>query len=138
MFAYIDYSKLRVYDGKSILLLIVLTFLAYLVSPFNSMRRKEQEGLLAVYPAIIFVYWWIFQANLLSLDPYVHYHFGSSGVFAWTTNSYICLTFGAAFSRAILFLPGGARRCYGGLLLALYILLIVGCIYIRLPLMQRT
>jgi hypothetical protein len=111
------------------MLLIVLSFLAYLVSPFNSMRRKEQEGLLLVYPAIIFVYWLLFQVELLSLYPYVHYYLGPAKVYVWMTNSYICLTFGAAFSRAILFSPGSGRRCYGGLFLALYILLIIGCIF---------
>jgi hypothetical protein len=135
MFSYANYAEFRLYNGKSILLLMVLSFLAYLVSPLNSMRRKEQEGLLLVYPALILVYWWIFQVCQLSLDPHVHYYLGPTKVYAWMTNSYICLTFGAAFSRAILFSPGIGRRCYGGLFLALYILLLMGATLIRPPMM---
>lgn len=136
MFAYIDYGEPKYYSARSILLLIVLGFLVYLVSPLNSMRRKEREGLLLVYPAIIFVYWLIFQVRLLSLAPHVHFYLGPTGGYAWMTNSFICLSFGAAFSLAILWSPGIGRRCYGGLFLALYILLIIGGILTRPPVMS--
>lgn len=136
MFALSDLGEPSYYSARSILLLVTLCFLAYLVSPFNPMQRKERQGLLLVYPAIIFVYWVMFQVRLMSLDPHVYYSLGSKGVYAWMTNSFICLSFGAAFSLAILFTPGIGRRCYGGLFLALYILLIVGGIMTRPPAMD--
>jgi len=48
-------------------------------SPFNPMQRKERQGLLLVYPAIIFIYWVMFQVRLMSLDPHVHHHLGLTG-----------------------------------------------------------
>ena len=136
MFAYIDFGKPSYYSARSTLLLVMLCFLAYLVSPFNPMQRKERQGLLLVYPAIIFIYWVMFQVRLMSLDPHVHHHLGLTGVYSWMTNSFICLSFGAAFSLAIFFTPGIGRRCYGGLFLALYLLLIFGGSLIRPPVMS--
>ena len=79
MFAYIDYSEPRYYSARSILLLLMLGFLLFLVSPLSSMQRKEREGLLVVYPAIILAYWLLFQVGLLSLDPHVHYYWDPTG-----------------------------------------------------------
>ena len=133
-----DYDEPSYFSSKSILLLITMAFLVYLVSPLNSMRRKEREGLLLVYPVIIFVYWLIFQARLLSLDPHVHFYLGQTGVYTWMTNSLICMSFGAAFSFAIIWSPGIGRRCFGSLFLALYALLIIEGIFPRLvPAMIR-
>jgi len=136
MFAYIDSGEPSYYSARSILLLITLCFLTYLVSPFNSMPRKEREGLLIVYPAIILVYCVLFQVRLLSLDPHVHYYLGPTGVYTWMTNSLICLSFGAAFSLAIAFSASIGGRFYGCLFLVLYILLIIGAIHSRPPVMS--
>jgi hypothetical protein len=135
MFAYVNYRDLRLCNGTSIVLLIVLSFLAYLVSPQNSMRRTEQDGLLLVYPAIVAVYWFIFLAKRLCLDPVVHY--GGTGVFVWATNSIICLVFGAAFSIGILRSPIPGRRFYGACYLALYVLLSIGFKLFVYPPMAR-
>lgn len=129
MFADIDSGEPSYYSARSILLLITLCFLAYLVSPFNSMQRKERGGLLLVFPAIILAYWVLFQERLLSLDPYVHYYLGPAEVDVWLTNSLICLIFGAAFSLAIVLSAGIGRRFYGSLFLVLYILLIVSAMH---------
>ena len=83
IFAYIDYNEPRYYNPRSVFLLIVLAFLTYLVSPWSSMQRKEREGLMLVYPAIIFIYWFLFQVMQLSLDPHVHYYLGPTGLNAW-------------------------------------------------------
>ena len=100
------------------------------------MRRQEREGLLVVYPAIILVYWFMFQVGLLSLDPSVHYYLGPTAVYVWMTNSFICLLFGAGFSLAILRSADPKRRFYGRWFLAVYILLIVAGILLRPPVMS--
>jgi hypothetical protein len=136
MFACIDSGEPSYYSARSILLLLTLCLLTYLVSSFNSMQRKEREGLLLVYPAIILIYWVLFQVRLLSLDPHVHYYLGPTGVYTWMTNSLICLSFGAAFSLAIALSAGIGRRFYGSLFLVLYVLLIIGAIHSRPPVMS--
>lgn len=136
MFAYIDYSEPKYYSARSVVLLLVLSFLAYLVSPLNSMRRQEREGLLIVFPAIILVYWLLFQVGLLSLDPHVHYYLGPTAVYVWLTNSFICLLFGAGFSIVILRSSDAMQRTYGRWFLALYIFLMIAGIFIRPPVMS--
>jgi len=136
MFAYIDYNEPRYYSARSILLLLVLGFLAYLVSPLSSMQRKEREGLLVVYPAIILAYWLLFQVGMLSLDPHVHYYLGPTGVYVWMTNSFICMLSGAGFSCALLRSTDPGRRSYGRCFLALYILLLIAGILLRPPTMS--
>ena len=69
MLAFIDYSEPQYYNSRTILLLLGLGFLAWLVSPLNAMPPKERAGLLLVCPALILVYWFIFQVGLLSLNP---------------------------------------------------------------------
>jgi len=135
IFAYIDYNEPRYYNARSVFLLIVLAFLTYLVSPWSSMQRKERKGLMLVYPAIIFVYWFLFQVMQFSFDPHVHYYLGPTGLNAWMTNSFICFTFGAAFSISIMRTPGIGRRLYGSAFLVLYLLLIVLGILFRPPVM---
>ncbi len=131
-----DRSEAKYYNSRSILLLLVLCFLAYLVSPLNSMQRMEREGLLVVYPAIILAYWFLFQVGMLSLEPGVHYYLGPNGVYVWMTNSFICMLFGLAFSIAILRSSDPGRRSYGRLFLALYILFIIAGILLRPPAMS--
>jgi hypothetical protein len=125
---YTFYGAPGLCDGRSIWLVIVLGLLAYLASPLNPMQRKERQGLLLVYPALIFVYWLLFQVNLLSLTSHSGIYFGPSGTYVWLTNSLICLGAGAIFSIAILRLPGLGERLYGGLFLVLYLVLVVGAV----------
>jgi|SRR5277367_5164867 len=97
MLAWIDYSIPKLYNAKSIFLLVVFLFLAFMVSSLSPLKKQEQDRLVLVYPALIFVYWLFFQMGLMSLDPHVHYYLGPTGVYTWRTNSGICYAFGAAF-----------------------------------------
>ena len=136
MLAYMDDGEPRYFSIKSILLLILMGWLVYLISPLNSMARKERAELLLVYPALIIVYWVTFQVRLLSLDPHVSYYLGPDGLYVWITNSCICLGFGAAFCVAILFGPGRARRVYGAVFLTLFLLLLTSHLVWRPPVMS--
>ena len=79
-----------------------------------------------MYPAIILVYWLMFQARLLSLVPHVSFGLGANGVRASMINSLLCFGFGAIFSAAIFWGPGLGRRAYGALFLLLFIAAIIG------------
>jgi hypothetical protein len=134
--AFIGDSEPGYYNARTILLLIALVVMAHLISPVNPMARKERQGLVMIYPAIIFVYWILFQFKLISLNPFVHYYLGPSQAHAWVTNSFLCFAFGAAFSVVILLAPGIGRRLYGGAFLALYLFLLVTGLSFRPPVMS--
>jgi hypothetical protein len=126
MLAWIDYSIPKFFNAKSVVLILVLSFLAYLVSPRSPLDKKERDRLVIVYPLLIFVYFLLFQVFLLSLHPAFHYYLGRTGVFIWRTNSSILCAFGVAFSFRILRTPGLGWRLYGGLFLVVFLLLVLG------------
>ena len=126
MLAWIDYSIPKLFSAKSVVLFLVLSFLAYLVSPRSPLDKKERDRLVLVYPLLVFVYVLLFQVFLLSLNPHVHYYLGRSGVFTWRTNTGICCAFGVAFSFRILRTPGLGWRFYGGFFLLVFLLLALG------------
>jgi hypothetical protein len=125
MFAMSGLTGPRFINAKGIFLLILLGFLAYLVSPLNPMSKKERHYLLLVYPALIIVYWFLVYVKMLSLTPYVHYLLDPSEGGVWLVNSLICLVFGAAFSSVIALSGGIVRRCYGIMFLVTFIYLVV-------------
>jgi len=114
MLAWIDYSIPKLFNAKSVILLLVLIFLAYLISPRSSLDKKERDRLVLVYPLLVFVYVLLFQVFFLSLNSHVHYYLGPTGVFTWRMNTGICCAFGIAFSFRILRTPGLGWRFYGG------------------------
>jgi membrane-associated HD superfamily phosphohydrolase len=135
MLAWIDYSIPKLFNAKSVVLLLVLSFLAYLVSPRSPLDKKERDRLVLVYPLLIFVYVLLFQVFLLSLNPHVHYYLGPTGVFTWRMNTGICCAFGVAFSLRILRTPGLGWRFYGGFFLLIFLLLAFGSM---MPPVMRT
>ena len=68
MLAYIDNSIPQLFSPKSVVLFLVLGFLAYLISPRSSLGKQERDKLALVYPALVFVYFLLFQVFLLSLS----------------------------------------------------------------------
>ena len=125
MFAWIDYSTPKLFNAKSVVLLVVFSCLAYSVSPRSAFDRTFQDRLVLFFPPVIFVYWFLFQFQLMSLDPHVHYYLSPTGYFAWMTNSSICYAFGVAFSVRLLRIRSSIARIEGVLFLLLYGLLIV-------------
>jgi hypothetical protein len=111
--ARIDFETPRLYNGRTIWLLIVLSLLAYLVSPLN--------------PMLLFVYWFFFQVMMVSLNPHFSLHVGLSQAFAWQTNSYILLLAGAVFSKEIITWRGLDKSAYGGVFLGLYVVALAVC-----------
>ena len=126
MLAWIDYSIPKLFNAKSVVLLLVLSFLAYLVSPRSPLDKKERDRLVLVYPMLVFVYVLLFQVFLLSLNPSVHYYLGRSGVFVWRINTGICCTFGIAFSIRIIRTPEIGWRFYGVFSLLIFLLFLLG------------
>ena len=125
-FGQLDYVEPRYYyNARSILLVFWLTFMTGLIWPRSPLSQKEQKELLLVYPVIVIVYWLLFQVLRLSLIPGGHYSAEPIGFYAWWTNTFISLGFGAIFSAGILLrLPGIRRRLYGGFWLTAYLVLI--------------
>ncbi len=126
MLAYIDNSIPQLFSAKSVVLFLVLGFLAYLISPRSPLGKQERDKLALVYPMLVFVYFLLFQVFLLSLNPSVHYYLGPSGVFVWRMNSGICCAFGIAFSIRILRTPEIGWRIYAVFWLVIFLLLLLG------------
>ena len=124
MFAYIDYSIPKLFNGKSVMLLVAFGIMAFFVSPLSPLERRAQERVVACYLPAIFVWWFLFQFQLVSLNPHVHYYLSRGGRFSWMMNSGICYAFGLAFSVRLLRLSRGWLRVEGGAFTALYALMI--------------
>ena len=137
MFAWIDYSTPQFFNAKSVILLVVFSCIACLVSPLSPLERPAQDRFALFIPPAILVYWYLFQFQLMSLDPHVHYYLSPTGYFKWMTNSSICYAFGAAFSVRLLRVRTVASRIEGVLSLLLFVLLIVFRDQMR-PVLQTT
>jgi hypothetical protein len=114
------------FDARSVVLLLVMIFLAYLISPWSQMDKQERDRLALAYPPLIFVYVYLFQISLLSLGPYFHYYLGPSGVRIWKTDTDICCGFGIAFSIAIMIVQKYRGRIYGAFSLLSFCILFFG------------
>lgn len=116
MLAWYLYPVPEFYNGKSVLLLVLLSSAAFLLSPASPLDRTKQ-GLLAVWlPPALFAFWLITQSlPSKTLSP--------SGLYVWLTNSSICYAFGAAFSARLLRLGNRTERLEGGMFLFLYLVL---------------
>jgi hypothetical protein len=124
MLAYVDYSIPKLFSEKSVMLLLAFGVMAFFVSPFSHLDRRVQERVVACYLPAIFAWWFLFQFQLVSLNPHVHYYLGRSGRFSWMMNSGICYAFGLAFSVRLLRLSRGWLRVEGGAFTAIYALMI--------------
>jgi hypothetical protein len=113
----------ELFNAKSVFLLLALSFLAYLVSPLSALEKEERKRLTLVFPLLIFVYVFLFQVSLLSVNPHVHYYLGTVTFFVWKTNTGICCAFGAGFSCSILRNKNVGSRIYGGIALLIFCLL---------------
>jgi hypothetical protein len=125
MFAWIDYSTPQFFNAKSVVLVLVFSCVAFMVSPLSPLKRTSQDRVALFIPLAILVYWYLFQFQLMSLDPHVHYYLSPTGYFKWMTNSSICYAFGVAFSFRLLRVRTRASRIEGVLFLVLYGFLIV-------------
>jgi len=126
MLAWIDYSTPKFFNAKSVVLVLVLSFLAYLISSRSPLEKQERDRLALVYPLLVFVYYLLFQSFLVSLNPHIHYYLGPTGVFTWRMNSSICCAFGIAFSARILRSPEIGWRFYGAFSALIFLLLLLG------------
>ena len=125
----------RLYSQESVALLIVFSCLAFLVSPLSPFGRKLQDKIVIIFPPAIFVYWYLFQFELMSFDPTRHFYLSPNGVFLWTTNSSICYGFGAAFSVRLFRIRSLPARIEGAFFLFIYCGLILSRIR---PALQTT
>jgi len=125
MLAWIDYSTPQFFNVKSVVLVLVFSCVAFLVSPLSPLERTAQDRFALLVPPAILVYWYLFQFQLMSLDPHVHYYLSPTGYFKWMTNSSICYAFGVAFSIRLLRVRARGSRIEGVLFLLLYGFLIV-------------
>jgi hypothetical protein len=114
---------------------VVLSIAAFLVSPLSPLDREARRSLVVVYPAAIFIYWFLFLHQLMSLDPHVHYYLSPRGAYTWTMNTGICCAFGIAFSVDILSGSTGGRRIYGRWSLIAFIIVLLGIPVFMPPLM---
>ena len=126
MLAWIDYSIPQLFNAKSVVLFLVLVFLAFLVSPFSKLDKKERDRLVLVYPMLIFVYALLFQVFLLSLNAYVHYYVSPPRTFTWTMNTGICSAFGIGFSIRIIRTPEIGWQIYAIFWLVIFLFLLLG------------
>ncbi len=130
MLAWIDYSIPKLFNEKSVVLAVVFCIMAFFVSPLSPLDRRTQDRVTAIYLPAMFLWWFFFQFQLVSLTPGVHYYLGRSGRFTWMMNSSICYAFGLAFSIRLLRLSREWPRVVGGVFGVLFLLLILsgeGC-----------
>ncbi len=130
MFAWIDYSIPKLFNEKSVMLVIAFSIMTFFVSPFSPLNRRFQDRVTAIYLPTIFLWWFFFQFQLVSLTPGVHYYLGRSGQFTSMMNSGICYAFGLAFSIRLLRLSREWPRIIGGVFAVLFLLLLLsgeGC-----------
>jgi hypothetical protein len=107
-------------------LLVALSLAALSVSPVSPLNREARRSLVLVFPAGIFIFWFLFLQQLMSLDPHIHYYLSPRGVFSWTMNTGICSAFGIAFSVDVLRDSTGGRRIYGRWSLIAFIIVLLG------------
>ena len=130
MLAFIDYRIPKLFNERSVLLAIVFCMMAFFVSPLSPLDRRTQDRVTAIYLPAIFLWWFFFQYQLVSLTPGVHYYLGPSGRFTWMMNSGICYAFGLAFSIRLWRLSPEWPRVVGGVFGVLFLVLILsgeGC-----------
>ena len=125
MLAWIDYSTPQFFNAKSVILVLVFSCLAFMVSPLSPLERLSQDRLALFLPPAILIYWYLFQFQLMSLNPHIHYYLSPTGYFKWMTNSSICYAFGVAFSVRLLRVRTAGFRIEGVLFLFIFAFLIV-------------
>jgi len=126
MYAWIDHRPPTLLNGTSVFLLIVLSLAALSVSPLSPLDRDARRSLVLVLPAGIFLYWFLFLQQLMSLDPHIHYYLSPRGVYSWIMNTGICSAFGIGFSMDVLRDSTGGRRIYGRWSLIAFIIALLG------------
>jgi hypothetical protein len=137
MFAWIDYRPPTLLNGMSWLLLVALSFAALSVSPISPLGREARRSLVLVFPAGIFIFWFLFLQQLVWLNPHIHYYLGPRGVYSWIMNTGICSAFGIAFSIDVLRDSTGGRRIYGRWSLIAFIIVLLG-IPVFMPVVMTT
>lgn len=120
MFAWIDYSTPKFFDGKTVVLLLFFSLLAYFVSSLSPVSEKLKIGLVSAFPPLIFTYRYFFQLELVSLRPNVHYYLSPNGYFKWMTNSSVCYAFGIVFSVHLIRRDGLLLRTEGVVFLLIF------------------
>src|SRR4051812_41486292 len=103
MLAWMDYRIVKWFDAKTLVLLAVLGFLAYLVSRRSPLVEQERDRLALAYPFLLLVYSYSFAL-------YLGYHDGNRLSFASTLNAIIVNAFGIGFSIRVLRIPETGTR----------------------------
>ena len=80
MFAYIDRSIPKLRSTRGECLLAVFCVLAFVVSPISPLSWRSREGLVLIFPPGIFIYYFLFQLLLFSINPHIHYYLSPNGV----------------------------------------------------------
>jgi hypothetical protein len=123
--AFIDRRPPEFLNATTGYLLIVLSVLAYLMSPFCNLSRNSKDRV-AIWSLVgVFVWWFIFQHHLVSLRPGITYYMSAHRVFSWTLNSGICFAFGEAYGIHLLRSASMFGRLFGILGTLLYGVLIL-------------
>jgi hypothetical protein len=126
MIAMIDYRIPTLFDHRSLILAVVFSLMALLVSPLSHLNSRIREGITALYLPGILIWWYLFQCKLISFEPGVVYYLSPSGYFKWMMNSYICYAFGFGFSLGLVRLSRGWPRAVGLVFAVVFLLLILG------------
>ena len=124
MLSWIDYSVPKLFNEESVVLFVAFFLMAFFVSPLSPLSRTTQERATAFYLPAIFIWWFLFQHRLMSLNPHVHHYLEPAGQFTHLLNSAICFAFGFAFSIRLVRLSNGQLRAIGLVFAILFLLLI--------------
>jgi len=126
MIAMTDYRIPTLFDEETAILAVVFSLMAFLVSPLSPLNRRIRERLTAFYLPAIFIWWYFFQNQLMSIHPGLRYYLSHSGRFKWMMKSDICYAFGFAFSLGLIRLSRDWPRVVGFVFAVLFLLLILG------------
>ncbi len=96
------------------------------MSPFCKLSRNGKDRFALWRLVGVFVWWYIFQHQLVSLRPGITYNMSAHRVFSWTLNSGICFAFGEAYGIHLLRSASISGRLFGILGTLLYAVLILG------------
>jgi len=99
--------------------------MGFLISPLSPLSQKIRNDLALVFPPAIFIWTFLFQIELMSLNPHIHYYLSPNHLYSWEMNTGICWAFGFAFSVSIMRKQTGGRKIYGRSCVTAYIILLL-------------
>jgi HEAT repeat protein len=116
------------HDGRTILLIILLTFLAYLLRLGSQWPRPKAKRFLALAtPLMILLCWFVLQREMLFTDRMSRAFYRSIyGDTVWRLNSAILIAFGIAFSLRVFRGENKHQKVYGSICLLAFLPLLIG------------